>query len=162
MMNMTLSRRTRVAGFGLIELLITLAIISILSFIAVPSFRDQITRSRRADAKAALQMAAIWLERNQAATFRYNADPAGNTVNDATLTAMGWGQTPTSGTAYYLIQFAAAPTATGYVLKATPQGTQASADAACGTLAIDNIGQRGTLSGTSVSVNATSESCWQR
>jgi type IV pilus assembly protein PilE len=157
------SPRRSAAGFTLIEVMVTLAIVGILAILAAPSFQDQIARSRRAEAKSALQMAALWMERNQAATFRYNQDPAGAAVTTTMLSNLGWGQTPPTGAARYLITFAAAPTAAGYVLAATPQGSQALADTPCGgPLAIDNIGQRGVLSGSTVLVNAASEACWQR
>ena len=143
--------------------MITVVIVGILAILATPSFQDQIARSRRAEAKSALQMAALWMERNQAATFRYNQDTSGATVNTAMLSVLGWGQTPATGTARYVMSFAANPTAGGYVLVATPQGSQALADTPCGgPLAIDNIGQRGVLSGGAVLVNVASEACWQR
>ncbi|MFM1989992.1 MAG: hypothetical protein RJA99_2949 [Pseudomonadota bacterium] len=150
-------------GFTLIEVLVVVVILGIVAAIAVPNYRDQVARSRRAEAKAALQMAALWMERNQAATFRYDADPSGATVNDALITKLGWGQTPAAGTAQYRIAFGAGPAAGSYVLAATPQGAQADADAGCGgPLAIDHIGQRGVLKGALVTVDAQSEACWQR
>ena len=150
-------------GFTLIELMIAVAIIAILSAMAFPSFKDYLTRSRRAEAKAMLQQAAMWMERNQAATYRYDLDVAGVAVNDAKLTTLAFNKTPTSGTAMYNIAFAGGAAArASYVLKAEPQGTQATDDATCGTLAIDNTGLRGKLSGSSVAVDATSEQCWQR
>jgi len=156
----TLPRNT---GFTLIEVVVVVAIIAILSAVAIPSYNDHITRSRRAEAKSALQTAAMWMERNQAATFRYDADPSGATVGDAMLAAHGWGQTPQTGTARYSIAFASGPTAGSFVLAATPQGTQAAADEVCGgPLAIDHIGQRGVFKSGNVQVDAASEACWQR
>lgn len=162
-MRRTVLPRPRSGGFTLIEALVVMSILGIVVAIAVPNFRDQVSRSRRAEAKAALQMAALWMERNQAATFRYDADPSGATVNDTLLAKLGWGQTPVAGTPRYTIAFGATPTASTYVLAATPQGSQADADADCGgPLAIDHIGQRGVLKGGSVTVDAKSEACWQR
>lgn len=149
-------------GFSLIELMVALAIIAILSAVAVPAYRDQMTRSRRADAKGALQQAAMWMERNQTATYRYDRDAGGTAVDAAYLAQLGLAQTPATGTAVYKLTFASGPSTSAYVLVATPQGSQATVDAACGTLAIDNIGQRGRLSGTAVVIDSTSEACWQR
>lgn len=155
--------RRRSRGFTLVEALVVTAILGIVAAIAVPNYRDQVARSRRAEAKAALQMAALWMERNQAATFRYDADPSGATVNDALIAKLGWGKTPATGTARYTIAFGAGPAAGSYVLAATPQGSQADADAGCGgPLAIDHIGQRGVLKSGAVTVDADSEACWRR
>jgi type IV pilus assembly protein PilE len=158
-----MTNRPRITGFTLIEVIVVVAIIGILSAVAIPSYSDHVMRSRRAETKSALQTAAMWMERNQAATFRYDADPSGATVGNAMLAARGWGQTPATGTAQYTIAFAAGPNAGSFVLAATPQGAQATADAACGgPPAIDHVGQRGVLKDGSVQVDAASEACWQR
>lgn len=49
--------RIRVAGFTLIELMVTVAIAAILLLIAVPSFRDTIARSRVASGSSSLSVA---------------------------------------------------------------------------------------------------------
>lgn len=158
-----MTARRGTAGFTLIEVIVVVAIVGLLGAVAVPSWTDHVARSRRAEAKSALQMAALWMERNQAATFRYDADPSGAKIDNATLSALGWGQTPPAGTPRYTIAFGAGPAAGSFVIAATPKGAQATADAQCGgPLAIDHVGQRGVLSGSSVVVNAQSEACWQR
>lgn len=158
-----MTARRRTAGFTLVEVIVAVAIVGILGAVAVPSWSEYVSRSRRAEAKSALQMAALWMERNQAATFRYDADPSGATIGNGTLTALGWGRTPAAGTVRYTIAFGAGPTAGSFVIAATPTGAQASADAECGgPLAIDHVGQRGVLKGSAVVVDAKSEACWQR
>ncbi|KAB7540342.1 prepilin-type N-terminal cleavage/methylation domain-containing protein [Verminephrobacter sp. Larva24] len=51
------------SGFTLIELMIVVAIIGIVSGLAYPSFKEQLAKSRRADAKALLVGAQQWMER---------------------------------------------------------------------------------------------------
>ena len=49
------------------------------------------------------------------------------------------------------------------VIAATPQRSQALADAACGgDLAVDHVGQRGVWRAGAVRVDAASEACWRR
>lgn len=71
-------------AFTLIELLIVVAIISILSAIAVPNFLEAQTRSKIARAKADLRTLATGLE---AYTVDYNSPPRGNFFQLATLFA---------------------------------------------------------------------------
>ena len=50
-------------GFTLIELMIVVAVVSILSAIAYPSYAEYVRRGHRSDAKAGLLQAQQWLER---------------------------------------------------------------------------------------------------
>jgi len=141
--------------------MIVVAIVGILATIAFPSFNSYVVKSRRAEAKAMLQQAALWMERNQVATYRYDKDIAGASIDNAKLETMGFAKTPTTGTSQYLIKFAAI-SQNSYVMSATPQGSQATDDAACGTLALNSAGLRGQLDGTNVKATPETEECWRR
>ncbi len=55
--------KPRMSGFTLVELLIVMVIASILMMVAVPSYRQSVIKSRRADARVALNDVAQRLER---------------------------------------------------------------------------------------------------
>ena len=62
-------KHNRAQGFTLIEVIIALAVVALLASIALPSFRDQVVRSNRADAKTTIlevmqQQEAFFTENN--------------------------------------------------------------------------------------------------
>lgn len=124
-------------GFTLIELMVVVLVVAILAAWAVPTYQDQVRKARRADAQADLMQVVQFMER----FFTQN-----NTYVGATLPIT---QSPRSGQAFYTIQFAAAPTATAYEVRAVPQGSQA-ADR-CGTMSITQNNVR----------NAAYPDCWR-
>ena len=92
-------------GFSLIELMIVLAIIGILGAIAYPSYDSYMKKSRRSDAKVALQKMADRQERFylQNNTYTNNAANAGGTGTEKN---------------YYLLSIAAADV-NGFTIIAT-------------------------------------------
>lgn len=133
--------RRAVAGFTLIELMIVVAVVAILAAIAVPSYQEQVRKSRRAQAKADIveyvQMAERFFTVNN--TYVGFALPATVSPREAGATAR-----------YNLA--ATTQTATQFVLTATATGPQASDR--CGDLSVSNTGLK-TESGS-----ATLAECW--
>jgi type IV pilus assembly protein PilE len=119
-----------VAGFTLIELMIVVAVVAILASIAVPSYQEQVRKSRRAQAKSDMVEYAQMAERY----FTVN-----NTYVDFTLPTT---QSPREGTtARYVLALDPAPTASTFTITATPQGGQASDR--CANLSVTNTGAKG-------------------
>src|SRR5579863_5256414 len=113
------SRKQTSSGFTLIELMVTVAIVTILATIAVTSYTSQIQKSRRTEAKSALLDLAGREERLFTTTNTYSADEAflGYATVSTPMTNMPFGN------GYYTLT--AAATATTYTLTATPVGAQA-------------------------------------
>ena len=128
-------RRPRhVTGFSLIELLVAVAIVGILVSIAVGSYGYATAKTRRAAAKGCLTEGAQFMERYYTRHFSYSdaADPPVLPGCSADVTD------------FYTVAFAAGmPTATAFKIDAVPRGGQVSADSRCGTLSLNQTGQKG-------------------
>lgn len=141
-------------GFTLIELMITIAIIGILSTIAYPSYQEYLRRSARADAKAALLDNAQFLERNFTEAHRYHQDGAGNAVVlPVTASPREAGSTPQ----YSVTLDAAGTSATTFRLLATPAAGGGMVGDPCGTFTLNQLGQKGVNGAT-----RSAAECWQK
>ena len=146
------SRKHQSLGFTLIELMVTVAIVSILATIAVTSYSSQVLKSRRTEAKSALLDLAGREERLFSTTNAYSNFQASLGYAAATPTTVM--TTMSFGNGYYTLS-ATTPTASSYLLTATPTTASNQAnDTACGAFSIDQLGRQ-TVSGT-----ATAASCW--
>lgn len=135
-------------GFTLMELMVVVAVISIISAIAYPSYQEHVRKARRADAQASLMELSQFMERYYTANGRYTTSE--NAAVDLPFTAA-----PKDGaTKYYDLAFSGNPSATAYVLGATPKG--AMSNDSCGTLTLSSAGVKGQGSG------ATLSQCWRR
>ncbi len=145
-------------AFTLIELMVTVAIVGILASIALPSYQEQVNKSRRADAEGALLGFANAMERRFTEANSYcdaggvdGANSCGASgTNDTGSPSLYPAQSPASGSALYNLTISAV-TANTYTLSATPTGAQANDK--CGILTLTNTGVKGVSS-------ATVAECW--
>jgi len=146
----------RQEGFTLVELMVVVAIISILMAIGIPAYRDYVASARRADATAMLVEVAQFMERNFSNSGRYDRD-----ANDVGVTLpvalRGTPRGATDGTQYYAVTLPVANLSdTTFTAQAVPVNAQATDP--CGTLTLNHRGQR-TASGVSASRPITT--CWR-
>jgi type IV pilus assembly protein PilE len=139
-------------GFTLIELMITVAVISILAAIAYPSYQEQMRKTRRSDATIALQQIAQAQERY----YTLNGGYANTTAKYDDLTGLNdltWDGTAngyyTSGGAskgLYVVTLASGATVSAITLEATPvSGRSQAADASCTKATLSNLGVKSGL-----------------
>ena len=137
-------RPRKVAGFTLIELMITIAVIAVLASIAYPSYTAQVRKSKRAAAKAELGEYAQRAERqhtlnNSYTNFKF-VENSGTTI-----------ASPRDGsTAMYQVTFASTA-ANAFTITAVPQGDQGKDP--CGTLSVNQAGVKSPA-------NTSALDCW--
>jgi type IV pilus assembly protein PilE len=114
-------------GFTLIELMITVAIIGILTSLAYPSYLDQVRKTRRANAQSDLVELASYMERYYTQNYKYIG------------AALPFEESPKQGsTKYYALSVVSTSTPAGYTITATPKNGQ-DADS-CGTMTVTHTG----------------------
>jgi len=150
----TLKDRTR--GFTLIEVMITVAIVGILSTIAMTVYTTQVQKSRRTDARTAVLDLAGREERFFSVANNYS-----QLATDVGFAGV-WPQVVGSG--YYSVNVtvpdpafvAAGGIGPSYVITATAIGLQLP-DTACASFSINQLGKQSSVDATNVDSTAT---CW--
>jgi len=129
-------------GFTLTELLITLALIGILSSVAYPLYTEHLTKLHRTCAVTTMADLSGRLEEYYLAN---------NTYNEATLEKLQANNTLYKN--HYRLDITTKDDT--YILRATPLGKQAISDNLCGILTLDQNGNR-TISGS-----GSIKECWR-
>lgn len=136
------------AGFSLIEIMVVVAILGIISVIAVPSYTEYVRKGKRADAKVEL----LKISQLQESYFAENLSYAQNFSSTRANGGLDLGTTVESEQGEYVITMTAADSGNGgcngtpadscasYVLTATPQGGQSNDH--CKEFTITNTGAK--------------------
>ncbi len=147
--NMKSSLTTKSGGFTLIELMITLAIIGILTGIALPSYNEYVNRSHRANARNTLLQAAQWMERAATARGTYP-------LSTTTPSEIPTGILAVEGARYTVV---VASTASTYTITATRATGTGQATDKCGNFVLTQTGAR---TATSKTGGMSDADCWNR
>lgn len=115
---MTMNRHCK--GFTLIELMIAVVIVGIIASVAIPAYQSQVTKSRRADAQAALTSLANAMERYYTTNNTYVGASLGSDAGDIFPS-----QAPLDGANKYYNLAITSADATTYTITATPIGGSA-------------------------------------
>lgn len=150
--------KTKLRGFTLIELMITVAIIGILAAVAYPSYTQYIVRANRSAAQSFMYSVSNKQE-------QYLLDARVYAGGSDALADLKVTVPPEVSGKYTFTVTCTMPAVTGdcsafagapaYVITGTPTGNQATNDTKCGTLTLNQLGTK-TESGTA---SAASE-CW--
>ena len=144
----------RYAGFGLIEVLAALAIVGILSMVALPTYQQAVVQVRRSEGHSALLRSMQQQEQVYTQRTAYLAFSANSTDPDARRFKWYSGDVP--ATSAYEIEAEACPEmqlAECVLIRARPGTVRVNRDyrdQACGTLWLDSFGKQG----------ADGENCW--
>ena len=146
-------------GFTLIEAMVVVAVIAILAGVAYPSYRSQVMRSNRAEAKNALLQVQVAQEKFYLQAGRYagdNACAATELTNAPThATTPGLGVPASTSSGHYSITLCR-PTTSTYTATATAAGAQAN-DTECRRFEVTQTGAKTSYN----SSNGLTTKCWK-
>ena len=147
-------KQRRVAGFTLIELMVTLVVAAILISIAVPAYQTQVRKSRRTEARNAVMDLAAREERYYSVNNAYTnvALELGYGTDNAVISGRP------IGSGYYTVSVdltapepaATPPVRAGFKITAIAAGTQLK-DAPCQKFVVDEVGTQ---------TSTPSTECW--
>jgi type IV pilus assembly protein PilE len=146
------------SGFTLIELMITVAIIAILSRIAYGSYAESVSRSKRAQAQTAIISLAQAMERYYTKNNTYATATLGTGAGAIYPSAV-----PATGGAYYTLSLSNL-SANNYTITATRNATGVMKNDKCGDFTFTAAGTKSLANydvGKYATLSAAVAACWR-
>jgi type IV pilus assembly protein PilE len=138
--------RAKSRGITLIELMVVVIVVAILSSIAVPSYRQYVMRTHRAEGKTAVMQVAAAQEKFYLQNNRYALD---DELEDAPPGGLGIDATTENGWYTLEIDVTDETNPQDWTITATAAGSQAT-DTHCASMSVDSAGAK----------DATNDDCW--
>ncbi len=147
-------------GFSLVELMVALAIIGILTMVALPTYQSYVKDSNRASAQADLMALAAAMERHKATTYSYAGAATGGADTGAPSVFQTYSPSsePIANRRYDLTIDTLAANGMSYRLRATPAA--GSVQVGDGDLYYFSDGRKGWDKNTDGVIGAN-EFCWK-
>jgi len=131
----------RQRGFTLIELMVTVVVISVLALIAVPSYQQYVRQARRVEAQASLIDLQQDLEKWRVNHRDYSGCSSADAPSGCSEPGVDYYDFSIDGTDYYDFSVTSA-NETSYSIQAAAKGTQ-TADSDCTPLTLDQDSDKG-------------------
>ena len=136
------------AGFTLLELMVTVAIVGILASVAMPSYRDYVRRGQLPEAFTGLADYRVKMEQYYQDSRKYGAGACADGAN-----APAWNTFKPAGATYFTFSCALSNAGQGYTITATGSSGQATGH----TYTLDFNNAKGT---TQFKGGTVSKACW--
>jgi type IV pilus assembly protein PilE len=150
-------------GFTLIELMVVVAIATILMIVAIPTYITQVRQSRRVDARTAVLDLASREERffsTNGSTYTAIPGSLGYTTAFPSVVGSGYYQVTVCSPAAACDPNANVPAAPSYYVTAVPTaGSSQLQDTTCQTFAVDSTGTEFAFNNAGANTTAT---CWSQ
>ena len=134
----------KTAGFTLIELMIVLAVLSIIVAVGYPSYQEHVKKSRRAEGMGQLLALADRMERGYSDTGTYPTN-----VSEI--------YTATTDSGLYTLSIVSANNVS-FIISATPTSVKNQDDDKCTSFSMSSLGDKWIANGTDQSLN---DYCWK-
>lgn len=119
-------------GFSFVEIMVVLAIISILATLAYPSYQESLYKTRRSDGHIALLTLATALEAYYLEHQSYSGATSPQNIGTSPLSPQG----------FYKLSLTT-PTPQSYILIASPHPEKPQKDDPCGDLTLNHKNEKG-------------------